>query len=442
MYLALTLLLLLAGALVLTLGLRGRRVDDHPLCRGCGFDLEGVYPQRNICPECGRELDAAKDVRIGHRRANRSAVALGSALTLFALAGAGAWIWGAATGFNWNTIKPTPLLVIETRGGDADRVDAALEELTSRLEGGRLAQRRIDELAGRALAVQADDEQRWSTRWGDFVESAIVGGHLTDRQTQRYFAQGVRVSLSARRRVEHGDTFPCHVVVRTDRLGNARTFAVRIESGQHLTIAGPDGSVRSLRTGGGMTMIGAQSIGMFGTSHEIDLPPGEYRATARVEFQILDGFGSGAPVLATIEVQRVTGFEVVPSGEAAIATRSNPEFDERVREAVEVRQLEITSFRDAPQLQGFVYTDSPPLPLAFDVYARDGEREWMVGNFTSSAPGRAGRNFMGPAEGFDGDTVTIILRSSTEAAKTDVSITEIWEGELIFEDLPVTRRGR
>src|SRR5690606_32468555 len=34
----------LAGATALLLGLRGRRIDTHPICRRCGFDLIGQAP--------------------------------------------------------------------------------------------------------------------------------------------------------------------------------------------------------------------------------------------------------------------------------------------------------------------------------------------------------------------------------------------------------------
>ena len=35
-------LLLVAGIVLTVRGLRGRRVDDHPHCRKCGFDLIGL----------------------------------------------------------------------------------------------------------------------------------------------------------------------------------------------------------------------------------------------------------------------------------------------------------------------------------------------------------------------------------------------------------------
>src|SRR5690349_6074803 len=50
---------LLLGVVLLALGLRGRRVGDHPYCRRCGFDLFGLPPAHPACPECGADLLAA-----------------------------------------------------------------------------------------------------------------------------------------------------------------------------------------------------------------------------------------------------------------------------------------------------------------------------------------------------------------------------------------------
>lgn len=61
------LLLLIAGVVLLGWAWRGRRVDDHPVCRKCRFDLYGL-PEPEACPECGAALGGAGAVRIGNRR--------------------------------------------------------------------------------------------------------------------------------------------------------------------------------------------------------------------------------------------------------------------------------------------------------------------------------------------------------------------------------------
>jgi tRNA(Ile2) C34 agmatinyltransferase TiaS len=48
--------LIVVGISALVRGLRGRRIDDHPLCRRCGFDLTGKPETSTRCPECGSDL--------------------------------------------------------------------------------------------------------------------------------------------------------------------------------------------------------------------------------------------------------------------------------------------------------------------------------------------------------------------------------------------------
>lgn len=43
------------AVVLLRRGLRGRAIDDHPVCRACGFDLFNLPSDRAACPECGSE---------------------------------------------------------------------------------------------------------------------------------------------------------------------------------------------------------------------------------------------------------------------------------------------------------------------------------------------------------------------------------------------------
>jgi len=53
---------------------RGRRIDDHPLCHRCGFDLFNLPDSVTNCPECGNLFRQPRATRIGHRpRRNNTA---------------------------------------------------------------------------------------------------------------------------------------------------------------------------------------------------------------------------------------------------------------------------------------------------------------------------------------------------------------------------------
>src|SRR5262245_58754032 len=109
----------LMGTALLVLGLRGHRINDHPVCRGCRFDLVGVFPGKDVCPECGRGLSVAA-VRIGRRRRQRGMILCGAVLLTAVLAGGGLVGVQTARGFDWNTVKPASMLAWEVRRSGAD----------------------------------------------------------------------------------------------------------------------------------------------------------------------------------------------------------------------------------------------------------------------------------------------------------------------------------
>jgi hypothetical protein len=80
----------------------------------------------------------------------------------------------------------------------------------------------------------------------------------------------------------------------------------------------------------------------------------------------------------------------------------------------------------------------PPVGLAFDVFIRDSAgREWQVGSI-DFAPGKTGTSIVsGKVPGFAASVVDVVLRSSARAARETTYLTRIWDGELVFEKIPV-----
>src|SRR5438874_10171826 len=92
------------GVIVILLGLRGVRVDDHPLCARCGFDLHGLGSGAG-CPECGAGVGTPgrrgrAPVRIGNRRRVKGAIGAGAVILLLVAIGVGVLFWAAAAKVN------------------------------------------------------------------------------------------------------------------------------------------------------------------------------------------------------------------------------------------------------------------------------------------------------------------------------------------------------
>lgn len=94
-------------ALLIRLARRGRRLDDHPTCRRCRFDLTGLPATSDRCPECGADLRARRAIVIGNR-APRLRLLVASVVAASVLLAIGAAITvrlGRAV--DWQGNKPT-----------------------------------------------------------------------------------------------------------------------------------------------------------------------------------------------------------------------------------------------------------------------------------------------------------------------------------------------
>jgi hypothetical protein len=100
---------------------------------------------------------------------------------------------------------------------------------------------------------------------------------------------------------------------------------------------------------------------------------------------------------------------------------------------------------DSEYVNVMIDCEKLPVSLAFDAAARIGDEEIPLGTMT--LPKNEKMSF-----GMGTDLkkltekhgrpkrLTIILRSSLEAAKRSVEIYDAWEGELVFEDVPVSEK--
>ena len=204
----------------MALGRRGRRVDDHPLCRGCGFDLYGLPGERDECPECGRKL---VDVRIGHRRKRNGFLVSG--LLLAALGGGvlGLAVWGEVQQVGWQRVKPYGWLRTELAVGSTAMADAAMEELRRRMDAGMLDAEQVAGLVEEALELQADRSRPWNPEWGDFVQIVHAKGLVSDSHWEQYAREALEGAfvLEVRPRVAKGERFAYRISKQSARVGHS-----------------------------------------------------------------------------------------------------------------------------------------------------------------------------------------------------------------------------
>lgn len=235
---------MVAGIGLLWAGLRGRRLNDHPVCRWCSFDLEGVYPEGVTCPECGAGLKRDNAVRIGVRRRMPVLVLVGALLAAVPLAPIATVGYALLTGSNIDSYKPLGLLLWESRYSDAGRLDAIATELQNRAMAGKLDPSQYAAVVDAVLDFQGDTSRPWAESWGDLIERARLDGALSATQEERFLSQAAVLELDARSTVQAGSTTPVRVKLKEARVGSNMALDCSVK----VTGVNVDGHEASWRT--------------------------------------------------------------------------------------------------------------------------------------------------------------------------------------------------
>lgn len=175
------LVLMIVGGCVLASGLRGRLLNAHPHCRGCGFDLHGIeLASGTRCPECGRLISTSgSSVRIGRRKKSPAVVVLGVLLTLIGTGGVSYPLWSqipAWKNINWYEHLPESLVIdMATRGNTK-----ALDVFHDRLIPGEVSDTVLLTLVEHAITLLDDESIVWDERWGNILLYAFIMEKLPD----------------------------------------------------------------------------------------------------------------------------------------------------------------------------------------------------------------------------------------------------------------------
>lgn len=237
-YILVWLPLVLAGSFLMRWAWRGRRINDHPICRKCRFDLVGLAPNGSHpdrCPECGTDLTSPSRSRFtrrkrsaaldGERRKRWPALALGLLLLLSGL-GTGFWLtYKPLAKFPWTTWMPDWVLAEMVDRPSTNRPGPVLRELRSRLNNRNVSTHAIDRAVKRILVVQADESRPWDNWLGYFVQRARKDTSVSDDAWRRYVTQSVRPTLLVRPG-EGGDLFLEVVVTQRAARGHDRDIAI------------------------------------------------------------------------------------------------------------------------------------------------------------------------------------------------------------------------
>jgi hypothetical protein len=444
-------LLVLAGFLIRQ-GNFGWPKNSRPLCRRCGYLLEGLSAPR-VCPECGNDLTRRRAIRLGENRKRRRVLICG--LLVLALAGvAGHYTWhiGDNAGWKWDRIKPIWMLRYEARATHAALPAAAplgwgsnpaLLEIKRRMDRGDLSERQIRAVVADALDIQADAQQQWDPCWGDIIERAILRGLLTEEQVGRYLRQAYAdcpyFKVAARAHANSSlEVLMTLGPLRASRIDTV-TLSAPLEAEFRVELRDVNGrAVGQPHTG---VLQHTQAGRQFRAP--IDLAPGVHDLTLQSDVtlrEVRGQDGAASRVLATWSRSQVIRVEVIDAERPLIDRRADESQRAALTNAVVVQGTPAWAMRPVWGVANSLMTIvGAPVAYSFDVYARETgvTREefvgWIAGEAQSSEFCRM-QNW--PQMIFPNATsVDLILRTNPQHAQRLLSITEIWDGEIVIPNV-------
>ncbi len=453
---------LVTGGMLAWAAWRGRRVNDHPLCRKCGFDLVGHAAQLLAqtsqldtvakCPECGTPLGSPRAILVGQRVRRSRLLAVAIVMMILGGAGVGLTGWGSLSTVNWNLHKPTWLLVIEAQSPTRTGAQGVYAELLARqmINPSAYAGSRSNVLTAAILRIQGDQSAAWHEEMGRLLESMRASGQVDDARWETYGVQAIDTALvDVAEKIELDDVLPVSVTFTGGRGGGAGTQIVAINA-MRVSV---DGIVSEIIQRG-MTLGGGSVITSLRAGHRFNLPPGEYQATVNIRRTIYDDGRNCTRKLIDAPPQNiVVPFQVVAKGLGVHSLRADPGLAAAIEAAITFRNVTITLSGppDQARLEMQITVANSPTNLAMelllDVPEFEGRPAHLHPILTVTAPAAPAAT-TGPSQhsygvGVDlpdvyftaqatGEKASLrfVLRSSLATLKSTVDMQSAWEGTI------------
>jgi hypothetical protein len=439
-------LAIVIGAVVLRLGVRGRRVDDHPICRKCGFDLIGRPEGSEVCPECGADLRRPRAIRDGHRQWRRGLVAGGGVLLGLGLMFVGAGVVARVSGANLQEYNPTFWLLREVRSHDLPVAVDAARELSKRVTAGKMSQADVDAAADSILARGKNPGAKWDPALGDFIEDARLAKKLSDERyisyalgaaTQAYGLE-VRPTVNA-----GGDPLPFWIRQTPPWVGSRPTLQVEYSAKFELDdfelktdYSLSDDRVLSPMRGGGAT--GGQ-LDLKAHADRMTLGQHELHAVSTVSVKPANA-PPGTPPIAWTKVKLTKPFEIVPAEPSTVKVVADESIRREMEAGVSVQNLEYARF-GANDLDFHARVTDVPVGIGYQVFivTSDGKRH-SAGTFTSAPVGKNSMSstmMRATVPGLSAGAVDVVFVPNVDAAKRTTNVFEIWDGQITKRNQPV-----
>ncbi len=370
----------------------------------------------------------------------------------------GAWLWGRATGFNWLPWVPSWILVLQACDETDKGSSPATDELMIRLGKGSLSDAQAAFLVNRALDAQADPHGAWFGRWDAAFESAWNNGQVTDKQVERYgrgFVFGWSLDHLAEIRV--GEPYIISEYVQDFR-GMPNTPTVLHRSIKSMTMEG-----HAVRRYAGLSeadfvrigtpIKGKEAADYHWLAHEcppVDVPAGDWEIEVKWSMWIQTPGGATARNIH-FDGEMARGIRFVDRDESVVSLVVDPQLKEAMRNAITLRPLrplQVLFESESGYPRGAADIRNLRENVGFNVFFVIDGREYLAGSLPVEKASRrrvesfGGREYRIPD--FDASQITVVLRPDPAVVEHKMTIfpSRIWGGEIVFENVPITKVDR
>ena len=430
-WLWIAIILALIGLFLVWRGWRIRRRGDVPRCRKCDYNLTGLASDR--CPECGTSLDTTTIVKGDRYRRWWWAV-----IGVVFLALAGVSLIKPVQQIDGYRIRPTAWVMSDFQAATGQPLRKAWSELRRRDRQDNLSDRHRQQLIKLCLAEQTRTPRRpVSQPMYDHLAWLAGQDALTESQAQQFFQQVFRLELTLRPRVAPGDDVPFWISNHIRAPSKTKHFGFWCDfSGAQLYIQdqlvnpGAYGHIRGYPYSG----ISVGSRFQFNK-------PDMHTVVARGHIAFYHGETGSKENSKLLYERNITAraeFEMLAEEPEDYFTRiDDPALAEELKQCISPRNIRFVYNRAGVPFQGTIEFTNPPVNAAFDVYARIKGKEYRVGQASKAKGKSGGCGFHGSNEIPRVSSCDIILRSSEKVARHTMAMFDMWEGELVFENVPI-----
>jgi len=422
-------------------GRRGRRIDDHPVCAKCGFDLVGRPKESFNCPECGINLRDGSAIKTGNRQRREGLMYAGLALAIFSALPLVTTIGMAAMNVDTIRIKPFWWLLRDATQSTNYFANRDCEEIFYRIKNDKLSLDDDQKVVDAALGLQANMSKPWNPRWGDIIELLQSKGRLSKADWQKYLSQDEPATLEVRPKVARGDPISYHLHGEL-RGGMLLAKARPMNMGVTASVPGCVVQYQNWVSSSGGNEFGFQfditgNAPLTDTSWE-HLHPGTQLLLVNVTGIPNAVAANPGPFGA---INRKGYWDLLNDGQKSVQLYADEALAAQVQKTL-FCEVNVDSNRNYVSV--LISWDNTPVNLALDVSIRTGGKEWDAPGYwvctNGLLDGGGTTCIFSNAQQLIGHRADVVLRPSMAAAARTVNMDRLLDHEFVFKDVLIDNK--